>query len=61
VERAVDPGDRRSFLARLTPTGRERLHAARATHNAVIRDRFTARLTGPQLRQLSGAWDAILR
>jgi len=61
VERAVDPGDRRSFLVRLTPAGRERLYAARATHNAVIRDRFTARLTGPQLRQLSGAWDAILR
>ena len=61
VERAVDPADRRSFLVRLTPGGRERLDAARATHNAVIRDRFTARLTGPQLRQLSGAWDAILR
>ena len=61
VERAVDPADRRSFLVRLTPGGRERLGAARVTHNAVIRDRFTARLTGPQLRQLSGAWDAILR
>ena len=61
VERAVDPADRRSFLVRLTPTGRERLDAARVTHNAVIRDRFTARLTGAQLHQLSSAWDAILR
>ena len=61
VERAVDPADRRSFLVRLTPGGRERLDAARVTHNAVIRDRFTARLTGPQLHQLSSAWDAILR
>src|SRR6516165_12164913 len=61
VERAVDPADRRSFLVRLTPGGRERLDAARVTHNAVIRDRFTARLSGPQLHQLSGAWDAILR
>ena len=61
VERAVDPADRRSFLVRLTPGGRERLDAARVTHNAVIRDRFTARLTGPQLHQLSGVWDAILR
>ena len=61
VARAVDPADRRSFLVRLTPIGRERLGAARVTHNAVIRDRFTARLTGPQLHQLSSAWDAILR
>jgi len=61
VERAVDPADRRSFLVRLTPGGRDRVDAARVTHNAVIRDRFTARLTRPQLHQLSAAWDAILR
>ena len=61
AERAVDPADRRSFLVRLTPGGRDRLDAARVTHNAVIRDRFTARLTRPQLHQLSSAWDAILR
>jgi len=61
AERAVDPADRRSFLVRLTPGGRDRLAAARVTHNAVIRDRFTARLTRPQLHQLSIAWDAILR
>jgi DNA-binding MarR family transcriptional regulator len=61
VERAVDPADRRSFLVRLTPGGRDRLAAARVTHNAVIRDRFTARLTRPQLHELSSAWDAILR
>jgi len=61
VERAVDPADRRSFLVRLTPGGRDRLDAARVTHNAFIRDRFTARLTRPQLHQLSAAWDAILR
>jgi len=61
ADRAVDPADRRSFLVRLTPGGRDRLDAARVTHNAVIRDRFTARLTRPQLHQLSAAWDAILR
>jgi len=61
AERAVDPADRRSFLVRLTPAGRERLDAARVTHNAVIRDRFTARLTGAQLHQLTSVWDAILR
>jgi len=56
----VDPADRRSLLVRLTPDGRERLDAARATHNAVIRARFTARLTGAQLHQLAGVWDALL-
>ena len=61
AERAVDPADRRSFLVRLTPGGRDRLDAARVTHKAVIRNRFTARLTDPQLHQLSSAWDAILR
>ena len=61
AERAVDPADRRSFLVRLTPGGRDRLDAARVTRNAVIRDRFTARLTRPRLHQLSAAWDAILR
>ena len=61
VARAVDPADRRSFLVRLTPGGRERLGAARVTHNAVIRGRFTARLTGSQLHQLSSVWAALLR
>jgi DNA-binding MarR family transcriptional regulator len=61
VARAVDPADRRSFLVRLTPDGRARLDAARVTHNAVIHDRFTAKLTGTRLRQLASAWDAILR
>ena len=61
VERAVDPADRRSFLVRLTPGGRARLDAARVTHNAVIRARFTAKLTGGQLEQLARSWDALLR
>jgi DNA-binding MarR family transcriptional regulator len=61
VERAVDPADRRSFLVRLTPAGRARLDSARVTHNAVIRARFTAKLTAGQLQQLTRIWDALLR
>jgi len=61
VERAVDPADRRSFLVRLTPDGRARLHAARETHNAVVRAQFTARLNEDQLQELAGVWDTLLR
>jgi DNA-binding MarR family transcriptional regulator len=60
VQRAVDPGDRRSFLVRLTPDGLARLVAARVTHNDVIRALFTTKLTSAQLRHLAGIWAAIL-
>jgi DNA-binding MarR family transcriptional regulator len=59
VERNVDPGDRRSFLIRLTDAGLDRLDAARATHNHVIRTRFLVRLTPEQLRQLANIWAAV--
>src|SRR5947208_12130529 len=53
VRRDVDPRDRRSFLISLTDAGLDRLDAARATHNHVIRARFLGRLTPEQLRQLA--------
>ena len=59
VERNVAAQDRRSFLVSLTAKGLERLDAARVTHNRVIRERFLARLTEDQRRQLAGIWAAV--
>ena len=59
VERNVDPGDRRSFLIGLTKAGLDRLDAARATHNHVIRAHFLDRLTPEEIRQLAKIWAAV--
>ena len=60
VQRIVDPNDRRSFFAALTPTGRQRLRDSRPTHNGVIREHLTNRLTAGQLRTLGALWVTIL-
>jgi DNA-binding MarR family transcriptional regulator len=60
VQRIVDPGDRRSFFAALTPTGHERLRDSRPTHNEVIRDHLTRRLTPTQLNTLGSLWEKLL-
>ena len=60
VERQTDPADRRSSRVRLSGAGRARLAAARATHNEVVRGRFTAKVSDRQLRQLAQVWSAIL-
>jgi DNA-binding MarR family transcriptional regulator len=59
VERNVAPSDRRSFLVSLTDKGLERLDAARATHNRVIRERFLGRLSADQRRRLADIWAAV--
>lgn len=60
IERQVDTSDARSFQAVLTDSGRERLDEARESHDAVIRDRFTGRLSPKQLRQLGAIWSRVL-
>jgi DNA-binding MarR family transcriptional regulator len=60
VQRIVDEGDRRSFFAALTPEGDERLRASRPTHNEVIREHLTRRLTPTQLNTLGALWEKIL-
>jgi len=60
VDRRVDDEDRRSFFAVLTAAGRRRLREARPTHNDVIRERLTARLTPEELRTLGRLWGRVL-
>jgi len=60
VSRSVDEGDRRSFFAALTPTGRRRLRESRPTHNDIIRTHLTRRLKGTELKTMGALWDTIL-
>jgi DNA-binding MarR family transcriptional regulator len=60
VQRVVDESDRRSFFAALTPAGRQRLRDARPTHNEVVREHLTRRLTPNQLNALGALWEKIL-
>ena len=60
VQRIVDESDRRSFFAALTPAGHQRLRDSRSTHNEVIRDHLTRRLTPTQLNTLGSIWEKLL-
>jgi DNA-binding MarR family transcriptional regulator len=60
VERQTDPNDARSSRAVLTDLGAQRLDQASATHNAVIRNRFTDRLDVEELRELGAIWEKVL-
>jgi DNA-binding MarR family transcriptional regulator len=60
VQRIVDKGDRRSFFTALTPAGRQRLRDSRPTHNDVIREHLTRRLTPNQLDTLGALWSKLL-
>jgi DNA-binding MarR family transcriptional regulator len=61
VSRIVDESDRRSSFAALTPAGHQRLRDARPTHNEVIRDHLTRRLTSTQLETLGKLWTKLLQ
>jgi DNA-binding MarR family transcriptional regulator len=54
VRREPDPADGRGFLCSLTPAGRERLAAARVTHDAVIVELLGAGLSAGELEALAG-------
>jgi DNA-binding MarR family transcriptional regulator len=61
VQRMVDEDDRRSFFAAITPGGRRRLRDARPTHNEVVREHLTRRLTPNQLDALGALWAKLLQ
>lgn len=60
VQRRSDPADARSYFAVLTDLGAQRLTAARATHNAVIRTLFISRLSQEDLHDLRVIWQKVL-
>jgi len=60
VSRVVAEDDRRSFFATLTDDGDRRLREARPTHNEVVRELLTRRLTAPQLATLGALWERVL-
>ncbi|HLH13263.1 MAG TPA: MarR family transcriptional regulator [Solirubrobacteraceae bacterium] len=59
IERCSCEHDARGAYACLTPAGRERLNAARATHMAVIREQFLSRFTEHELGALAAMWERI--
>src|SRR5262249_62266105 len=61
VQRIVAEGARRSFFAALPPAGHQRLRDSRPTHNEVIREHLTRRLTAKQLHTLGALWGKILQ
>jgi DNA-binding MarR family transcriptional regulator len=59
LERADCPGDARGSYAVLTDAGVERLHEARATHLAGVRERFLEQFDDAELEALGGFWSRI--
>lgn len=52
--------DRRGLYARITPEGRRRFDAARATHLHDVRERFLDRFSPEELDALAAAWEKVL-
>jgi DNA-binding MarR family transcriptional regulator len=60
LERVACSDDARGAFAKLTPAGREKLRAARATHLAGVRAMFLDLFTEEELDRLGDAWDRVL-
>lgn len=60
VERQPNPGDKRSFFAAITPTGRERLRAAAPTYLAAIERHYSSHLTEREIVTIARALARVL-
>jgi len=60
LERVACSDDARGAFAKLTPAGREKLRAARATHLAGVRAMFLDLFTPAELEALGDSWDRVL-
>ena len=60
IERVACHDDARGQFAKLTPSGREKLAAARVTHLAGVRALFLNRFTPEELDLLGNAWDRVI-
>jgi DNA-binding MarR family transcriptional regulator len=61
LERCSCAHDARGAFAVLTPAGREKVEAARATHLAGVRELFLTKFSSDELEVLGDAWDRVLR
>jgi DNA-binding MarR family transcriptional regulator len=59
LERRTDPTDARVALASLTTEGSRLLRRAARTHLRGIREHFTSRLTGTQLREVAAGLEQV--
>lgn len=59
LERRTDPHDGRASLASLTTDGSRVLRRAASTHLRGIREHFTSRLSGGQLREVTSGLEEI--
>jgi DNA-binding MarR family transcriptional regulator len=59
LERCTCEHDARGAYACLTELGRERFHAARGTHVAVVREQLLSRFSADELGMLAAMWERI--
>ncbi|MGN6474594.1 MAG: MarR family winged helix-turn-helix transcriptional regulator [Mycobacteriales bacterium] len=59
VRREADPSDGRKWFTVLTEKGDQTLQAARETHNAIVRDSFTAMTTPAERRAMQKLWQRL--
>ena len=60
LERCACEDDARGSFACLTDAGRARLHEARPTHLAAVRELFLSAFSDEELARLAATWERVL-